>query len=164
MNVEEQKARLVEIRSYWPEERVESYARKFVTFAELIATGIPRLASEALIREALQVEPPAGNCAFYAQEAARMDPSLTAQPGWFTTRKYGEVEHWWCKYPDGTIFDPSRHQYTTSEPGEYREYDPETSYLTCTWCNRQFLGKDRQDFHHRLHYCSSECYHRDIGF
>jgi hypothetical protein len=51
-------------------------------------------------------------------------PELIRMRGW-----WGWIEHWWCKTPDGTIVDPTRHQWPLDRDAVYKEFrdgvDPE---------------------------------------
>jgi len=75
-----------------------------------------------------------GRCKEYAEKACKEDSSLTLVRGYYHCWSWGKQEHWWCKRPDGSIYDPTVDQFPKPHAGRYEEF---RGFFTCEECGRE---------------------------
>lgn len=87
-----------------------------VRYAEWIAAHVPR--------ERIQAR---GRCSSATIEMVEAFPELRRARGHYVCPIWGRQEHWWCVAPDGSVVDPTGHQFPSCQPypgkagGVYKE-------------------------------------------
>jgi len=74
-----------------------------VTYEEWIAANVPL---EPILAR--------GKCFGATQKMAAAFPELRRVRGHYLCPSWGRQEHWWCIAPDGTIVDPTGHQFPSA--------------------------------------------------
>ena len=101
-----------------------------------------------------------GKCKEFCEEETRKDPSLLLVRGWYWCPFWGQQQHWWCKKPDGTVFDPTKNQFPSKGIGEYIEYN---GVITCEECGKTMPEHEAYFVEHHV-FCSYICYGHCIEF
>jgi len=101
-----------------------------------------------------------GKCREFCDEACKNDDSLTMVRGhYFCPIWNTEEAHWWCTYPDGTIFDPTKDQFPSKGHGIYT---PFSGFVSCSNCGKEIKEDDAQ-FESNYAFCSYSCHMRFVG-
>jgi len=100
-----------------------------------------------------------GRCKEFVDKAITDDPTLIAIRGYYYDIFEGRRAHWWCKRPDGSIFDPTALQFTTKGKGVYEEFD---GIVECSECGKE-MTEDEAIFESNYAFCSTKCHMRFVG-
>ena len=109
-----------------------------------------------------------GKCKEFSEELCENDPELILTRGYFHESLWGKDEkqaHWWCKYPNGRIVDPTVKQFpswkmaSTNPEMFYEEFD---GMCECAECGKKIKEEDAK-FDSRYAFCSSACNMRFVG-
>lgn len=101
-----------------------------------------------------------GKCKQFVDQAVKGDPTLIPVRGYYHCPFWGKQQHWWCKRPDGSIYDPTVKQFPTAGVGaEYEEFD---GYVECAECGKR-VREEEAGFHGRYAFCSISCNMRFVG-
>jgi hypothetical protein len=106
-----------------------------------------------------QVSEYRGKCKQFSEAAVSADPSLTLVRGHYMCPFWGEQPHWWCKKPDGTIFDPTKDQFPSKGAGEYIEF---SGLVKCSNCGKE-MKEEEAEYESNYCFCSYECHGRFVG-
>ena len=101
-----------------------------------------------------------GKCKQLAEDAVNKNPQLELVRGWYHCDFWGKQEHWWTKYKDGSIYDPSAKQFPSKGIGEYEEF---RGYCECAECGKPIKEEDIQYTGSRYVFCSGKCFGRFVG-
>lgn len=73
-------------------------------------------------------------CRELADKLVEQFPELRRAAGYYTPLgETAPVAHWWCVAPDGSIVDPSAHQFLCMGEGEYAEVKEEIFRSSHAW-------------------------------
>jgi len=100
-----------------------------------------------------------GKCKKMSEDAIKNNPMLTLVRGYYWDEFWGKQAHWWTKYPDGTIYDPTKDQFPTKGIGHYEEYN---GMVQCAQCEKEMPEGDAV-FEGRFTFCSGACRMRFVG-
>jgi len=98
-----------------------------------------------------------GKCREYAEDAVRVDPTLSLVRGWYYEPTWGKEEHWWCERPDGTIFDPTAQQFPMG--GVFEWYEKFDGLYPCQQCGAETPESELVEGR----CCSDRCFMRMVG-
>jgi hypothetical protein len=62
-----------------------------------------------------------GRCSPLTEAMVAAFPELRRARGHYTCPFWGRQEHWWCVAPDGSVVDPTAHQFPSDGTGVYEE-------------------------------------------
>lgn len=71
-----------------------------------------------------------GFCYEYTHRMASAFPELRTASGYYCAPNEGEIPHWWCVAPDGSVVDPTAGQFQ-HQGGSYVEKQPGEGCLRC---------------------------------
>ena len=94
-----------------------------------------------------------GKCKQFVDEACKNDPTLTPVRGHYHDPFWGPQPHWWCKKPDGTIFDPTKDQFPTKGTFEYEEFN---GIINCSNCEKE-IKESEALIEGNYAFCSTKC-------
>lgn len=80
-----------------------------------------------------------GKCYEYSVLAVRVNSKLTLVRGTYHCPIWGPQQHWWTKYPDGRIYDPTRAQFPSLGSGDYEEFN---GMVSCEVCGNEMKEED----------------------
>ena len=100
-------------------------------------------------------------CRELADKLVEQFPELRRAAGYYTPLgETAPVAHWWCVAPDGSIVDPSAHQFLCMGEGEYAEVKEENLPLQpCMGCGGDVFrmnGGTKNEF--APEFCSRPCH------
>ena len=107
-----------------------------------------------------------GKCYEMSLALTEVDHELTLVRGYYHCPLWNKREpHWWCKYPDGRIVDPTVKQFPS---WQLAQHDPSSFYeefdgnIECAECGKIVKEEDaRIDGNYA--FCSTACNMRFVG-
>ena len=100
-----------------------------------------------------------GKCKEMSEAAVVADPSLTLVRGHYHCPLWGKQPHWWTTRQDGTVYDPTKNQFSSKGIGEYVPFN---GTVSCEQCGKE-VHEDDATFYGNFAFCSGECVCRCVG-
>lgn len=101
-----------------------------------------------------------GKCKEYVDAAIVADSTLRAVRGYYHCPIWGKQQHWWCKRPDGSIFDPTAKQFPSGGIKEF--YEEFNGIIHCSQCGKE-MKEDEAHFESNYCFCSGACHMLFVG-
>lgn len=84
-----------------------------------------------------------GQCAKYVRQMVTVFPELHVRAGYYFDFQWGMRQHWWLETPDGTVIDPTAHQFPSKGRGPYEVLEPgDRPVGICMDCGADVFNKD----------------------
>lgn len=101
-----------------------------------------------------------GRCKELSEALVAENPTLTLVRGHYFCPIWNRDEpHWWAVAQDGTIHDPTRHQFPSAGHGEYTPFD---GTVTCAECGNDVPEAQAVPMGNYA-CCSERCARRLVG-